>query len=189
MLTNYDRLTRPENQNKATRCNVALTIIHMQMDEARGVLTTHAWLKMNWTDSKMSWDNNSYDGISEIRVTADEARLNVHFTLHFIDNIINLLIRFGNLIWLSTTALSRTSSITLLKQTKFFTWTAWCCGWVVANDLILNDGKSTWQLIFLYKWNDISSGADREIRNILQSGFEILALRHTEMFYQGEAFH
>lgn len=75
LLTNYNRLTRPENQNTVTKCHLQLTVIHIELDETRGVLTTHAWLKMNWTDSKLSWDNGSYDGITEIRITADEARL------------------------------------------------------------------------------------------------------------------
>lgn len=48
----------------------------MELDETRGVLTTHGWLKMNWTDSKLKWSNASYGGISEIRVQADEVSIN-----------------------------------------------------------------------------------------------------------------
>lgn len=81
MLANYDRLARPEHHNVATICHVGITLIHMELDEARGVLTTHGWLKMNWSDSKMKWDNNSYGGITEIRVPADEARFSESFTL------------------------------------------------------------------------------------------------------------
>ena len=79
LLNGYDPLNRPENNNKATKCNVALTVINIALDETRGVLTTHAWARLNWTDSKMSWDNSSYDGIGVIRVTPDEARLNESF--------------------------------------------------------------------------------------------------------------
>lgn len=74
LLTNYDRLARPEHHKTVTVCSIGITVIHLELDERRGVLTTHAWLKMNWTDSKMKWDNNSYGGISEIRITPDEAR-------------------------------------------------------------------------------------------------------------------
>lgn len=90
LLENYNTLTRPENHNKVTRCTLGLTIIHIALDEARSVLTTHAWARMNWTDSKISWDNKSYDGISEIRVTADEARLSENARLERINNIIKL---------------------------------------------------------------------------------------------------
>lgn len=38
----------------------------------------------------------------------------------------------------------------------------------------------------LFRLNDISSGADREIRNILSDGFEALALRRSEMLDKGK---
>jgi hypothetical protein len=74
LLKNYNTNTRPEEYKTATKCQIALTLIHIDLDETRGVLTSHAWLKMNWTDGKLSWDNGSYGGINEIRVAADEAR-------------------------------------------------------------------------------------------------------------------
>lgn len=82
MLANYDKLARPEHQKVVTTCSIGLTLIHMELDETRGVLTTHAWLKMNWTDSKIKWDNSSYGGISDLRVAADEVRFSDSFKLN-----------------------------------------------------------------------------------------------------------
>lgn len=73
LFKNYDVLTRPENFQTVTNCHVTMTLINIDFDETRGVLTSHAWLKMNWTDSKLSWDKQMYN-ISELRVQSDEAR-------------------------------------------------------------------------------------------------------------------
>jgi hypothetical protein len=73
LLKGYSKNTRPENNGVATRCDIGMTMIHMDLDESKGVLTSHAWLKMNWTDSKLSWDNATY-GFSELHVGADEVQ-------------------------------------------------------------------------------------------------------------------
>lgn len=72
LLTNYDRLTRPEQYKTKTLCHAGLALIHLDLDETRGVLTSHVWMRMNWSDSKLTWDNRSYDGISELHFSADE---------------------------------------------------------------------------------------------------------------------
>lgn len=74
LLKNYDVNARPEHYATATHCNLALTIINLDLDEGKSVLKTHAWLKMNWTDSKIKWDNYSYGGITELHVQSDEAK-------------------------------------------------------------------------------------------------------------------
>lgn len=72
LLEDYDPLTRPSNAKDANSLHVSITLINIDLDEKRGVLTTHAWLKMNWSDVKLSWDPKAYDGIQEMRVGADE---------------------------------------------------------------------------------------------------------------------
>lgn len=74
LLKNYDKNARPHEHDSLTKCFVALTLIHIDLDETRGVLVTHAWLKMNWTDSKLSWNNASYGGQTLLHVAADEVR-------------------------------------------------------------------------------------------------------------------
>jgi Neurotransmitter-gated ion-channel ligand binding domain len=74
LLKGYDRLTRPAQFKEKTFCEIGVTLININLDETRGVLTSHAWLRMNWSDSKLSWDNESYGGIASLHVTADEVR-------------------------------------------------------------------------------------------------------------------
>lgn len=76
LLKGYNRFTRPEQYETATKCDLGLTLIHMELDETRGVLASHTWLKMNWTDSKLSWDNNSY-GMNDLHVSADEVHISI----------------------------------------------------------------------------------------------------------------
>lgn len=76
LLHGYDRFARPANKEVKTPLNISLTILHIDLDETRSVLASHIWLKMKWTDTKLKWDNRSYDGITEIRVNADEVRSN-----------------------------------------------------------------------------------------------------------------
>jgi hypothetical protein len=72
LLEDYDPLTRPSNGKDVNSLQVSITLINIDLDEKRGVLTTHAWLKMNWSDKKLSWDPTAYNGIVELRVGADE---------------------------------------------------------------------------------------------------------------------
>lgn len=72
---------------------------NIDLDETKGTLTTHAWLKMQWTDTKLKWDNSSYGGISVIRVSADEVRLTAQITRSINQNLIALLSLPSNQIW------------------------------------------------------------------------------------------
>lgn len=72
LLKDYDVNARPEHYMTTTKCNISITLINVDLDETRGVLTSHAWMKMVWTDSKLTWDNASYGGIDDLHVAADE---------------------------------------------------------------------------------------------------------------------
>lgn len=72
LLKDYDVNARPEHYMTQTQCNISITVLSVDLDEARGVLITHSWMKMMWTDSKLVWDNNSYGGISDLHFAADE---------------------------------------------------------------------------------------------------------------------
>lgn len=54
---------------------------------------------MQWTDTKLKWDNSSYGGISVIRVSADEVRLTAQITRSINQNLIALLSLPSNQIW------------------------------------------------------------------------------------------
>ncbi|CAO1319692.1 unnamed protein product [Diamesa serratosioi] len=72
LLKNYDTSVRPEHFSVATKLKIAFTIIHIDLDETRGVLTTHGWLKMNWTDSKLSWNPSDYDNLATLHIPSGD---------------------------------------------------------------------------------------------------------------------
>ncbi|KAG5679171.1 hypothetical protein PVAND_008761 [Polypedilum vanderplanki] len=72
LLKNYDRFARPENHNSVTNLSVGITVIHMDLIESKGILETHAWLKLRWNDGKFKWDPKAYDNITMIHMAADE---------------------------------------------------------------------------------------------------------------------
>ncbi|XP_072022187.1 neuronal acetylcholine receptor subunit alpha-6-like [Amphiura filiformis] len=41
-------------------------------EEANGLASAHAWLKLGWTDHRLAWDPNSYDDITVMRVNTDD---------------------------------------------------------------------------------------------------------------------
>lgn len=80
LLQNYDRFSRPENAQVTTNVYVGLTVIHMELHETKGVLETHAWIKLNWLDGKLKWNPNDYDNITHFHVSADEVSKNLYIS-------------------------------------------------------------------------------------------------------------
>jgi hypothetical protein len=72
LLDGYEINSRPSQANDANSLHVAMTLINIDLDENRGVLTSHAWIKMNWSDIKLRWDPLKYNNIQQIRMGADE---------------------------------------------------------------------------------------------------------------------
>lgn len=72
LLKNYDTSARPEHSTVASKVNIALTLIHIDLDETKGVLTTNGWLKINWTDSKLSWNPSDYENLATLHVAAGD---------------------------------------------------------------------------------------------------------------------
>ncbi|KAL7045518.1 hypothetical protein ACKWTF_002249 [Chironomus riparius] len=72
LLKNYDRFARPEDASVTTNLYISLTVIHMELHETKGILETHAWIKLKWTDNKLKWNISDYDNITHFHVSADE---------------------------------------------------------------------------------------------------------------------
>ncbi|CAO1367240.1 unnamed protein product [Diamesa hyperborea] len=72
LLKNYDTSARPEHSTVASKVKIALTLIHIDLDETKGVLTTNGWLKINWTDSKLSWNPSDYENLASLHVAAGD---------------------------------------------------------------------------------------------------------------------
>lgn len=71
-MKNYDTSARPEHSTVASKVRIALTLIHIDLDETKGVLTTNGWLKINWTDSKLSWNPSDYENLASLHVAAGD---------------------------------------------------------------------------------------------------------------------
>ena len=48
----------------------------MELHETKGILETHAWIKLKWTDNKLKWNISDYDNITHFHVSADEVSTN-----------------------------------------------------------------------------------------------------------------
>ncbi|XP_070508469.1 neuronal acetylcholine receptor subunit alpha-6-like [Chironomus tepperi] len=72
VLKDYDVHVRPNNYKTATDLWVGMSVLHMEIIEATSTLETHAWIRMNWTDIKMKWDPAKFNGISNLRLSADD---------------------------------------------------------------------------------------------------------------------
>ncbi|KAL7012589.1 hypothetical protein ACKWTF_014944 [Chironomus riparius] len=72
LLKDYDTHVRPSNSKTTTDLWVGMTVLHMEIIEATSTLETHAWLKMNWTDVKMKWEPAKFNGIDNMRLSADD---------------------------------------------------------------------------------------------------------------------
>jgi Neurotransmitter-gated ion-channel ligand binding domain len=100
LLENYDRFNRPEHIQVPTQCHLGITVIHMELDETRGVLETHAWMKMNWSDSKLKWDTKAHGDIYQLNVAADEVRVKSSRTCTHILLLINFKGTFNMFSWI-----------------------------------------------------------------------------------------
>lgn len=99
LLHDYDPIMRPSDSKASNSLHVGMTLINIDLDENRGVLTSHAWLKMNWSDSKLQWKPEDYNGIDHLRIGADEVNL-----LNFGADIRELIFIINSLLFLDLDA-------------------------------------------------------------------------------------
>ena len=66
----YNKLERPVvNESLAVGVNIGLILQQLvDLDEEKGVLTTNAWLNLEWTDENLRWNASEYGGIKDIRL-------------------------------------------------------------------------------------------------------------------------
>ncbi|KAF2899333.1 hypothetical protein ILUMI_06838 [Ignelater luminosus] len=72
LLMNYDKYARPEHHEDPTNLNVAISIFHIETDEARSTIDVLCWFRLSWTDSKLKWNESDYGGISVIKISDHE---------------------------------------------------------------------------------------------------------------------
>jgi hypothetical protein len=66
----YSILVRPalNSTNRITRVETELKLLQIDLDEKYQELISTAWIEMTWFDSRLTWNPNDYDGITELTV-------------------------------------------------------------------------------------------------------------------------
>uniref|UniRef100_A0A3Q2ZH07 Neuronal acetylcholine receptor subunit alpha-7-like n=1 Tax=Kryptolebias marmoratus TaxID=37003 RepID=A0A3Q2ZH07_KRYMA len=74
LLRDYNPMERPVANDSHT-LTVQFSFILMQVmdvDEKNQILTTNAWLQMQWYDHYLQWNQSEYPGVKNLRFTSDQ---------------------------------------------------------------------------------------------------------------------
>ena len=69
----YSNSVRPtlNATSRLTRIETELKLLQIDLDEKYQELISTAWIEMTWFDSRLTWNPDDYDGITEITVDVD----------------------------------------------------------------------------------------------------------------------
>nr|XP_057933995.1 neuronal acetylcholine receptor subunit alpha-7-like [Doryrhamphus excisus] len=69
LMVNYNRLERPVlNDSAPILVELGFTLLQIiDVDEKNQVLITNAWLQLHWTDIYLTWDQEDYPGVQNLR--------------------------------------------------------------------------------------------------------------------------
>ncbi|XP_031623467.1 neuronal acetylcholine receptor subunit alpha-7 [Contarinia nasturtii] len=71
LLKDYNTLERPvSNESDALTVRFGLTLQQIiDVDEKNQILTTNAWLNLEWFDYNLKWNESEYGGVRDLRIT------------------------------------------------------------------------------------------------------------------------
>ncbi|XP_047214828.1 neuronal acetylcholine receptor subunit alpha-7-like isoform X1 [Girardinichthys multiradiatus] len=74
LLRDYNPMERPvANDSQTLTVHFSLILIQvMDVDEKNQILTTNAWLQMQWYDHYLQWNQSEYPGVKNLRFTPDQ---------------------------------------------------------------------------------------------------------------------
>ncbi|XP_033213484.1 neuronal acetylcholine receptor subunit alpha-7 [Belonocnema kinseyi] len=74
LLANYNTLERPvANESEPLEVKFGITLQQIiDVDEKNQILTTNAWLKLEWTDYNLQWNESDYGGVKGLRITPNK---------------------------------------------------------------------------------------------------------------------
>ncbi|KAK9889204.1 hypothetical protein WA026_004484 [Henosepilachna vigintioctopunctata] len=74
LLGMYNVLERPvANESEALEVKFGLTLQQIiDVDEKNQILTTNAWLNLEWNDYNLRWNETEYGGIKDLRITPNK---------------------------------------------------------------------------------------------------------------------
>ncbi|XP_053720900.1 neuronal acetylcholine receptor subunit alpha-7-like [Synchiropus splendidus] len=70
LLKDYNPLVRPvKNYSDPLTVKIGFTLVQiLDLDEKNQILTTNAWMTLEWTDTLLQWDSKKYNGIDIVRM-------------------------------------------------------------------------------------------------------------------------
>ncbi|XP_014214843.1 neuronal acetylcholine receptor subunit beta-3-like [Copidosoma floridanum] len=72
LLLNYDKFSRPAQHYNTTTVSLLLSIMQVELDSRKSILSINAWVHMSWEDEKLKWTSEDYGGVDKITVSAHE---------------------------------------------------------------------------------------------------------------------
>uniref|UniRef100_A0A674M9V8 Uncharacterized protein n=1 Tax=Takifugu rubripes TaxID=31033 RepID=A0A674M9V8_TAKRU len=74
LLKDYNPMERPvANDSQALTVQFSFILIQvMDVDEKNQIITTNAWLQMQWYDHYLQWNQSEYPGVKNLRFTPDQ---------------------------------------------------------------------------------------------------------------------
>ncbi|XP_058503181.1 neuronal acetylcholine receptor subunit alpha-7-like isoform X1 [Solea solea] len=74
LLKDYNPMERPvANDSQTLTVQFSFSLIQvMDVDEKNQILTTNAWLQMQWYDHYLQWNQSEYPGVKNLRFTPDQ---------------------------------------------------------------------------------------------------------------------
>ncbi|XP_024947816.1 acetylcholine receptor subunit alpha-type acr-16 isoform X6 [Cephus cinctus] len=74
LLANYNTLERPvANESEPLEVRFGITLQQIiDVDEKNQILTTNAWLKLEWHDYNLMWNVSEYGGVQDLRITPNK---------------------------------------------------------------------------------------------------------------------
>ncbi|XP_034030634.1 neuronal acetylcholine receptor subunit alpha-7-like [Thalassophryne amazonica] len=74
LLRDYNPMERPvANDSQPLTVHFSFTLMQvMDVDEKNQILTTNAWLQMQWYDHYLQWNQTEYPGVKNLRFTPDQ---------------------------------------------------------------------------------------------------------------------
>ncbi|XP_055685537.1 neuronal acetylcholine receptor subunit alpha-7 isoform X6 [Lutzomyia longipalpis] len=74
LLATYNTLERPvANESEALEVKFGLTLQQIiDVDEKNQILTTNAWLNLEWNDYNLRWNESEYGGVKDLRITPNK---------------------------------------------------------------------------------------------------------------------
>ncbi|XP_052123849.1 neuronal acetylcholine receptor subunit alpha-2-like [Frankliniella occidentalis] len=66
LLLGYDKFARPHSHELRTDVDLLVVLKHVSVDEFAGVMSLDAWVKMFWTDPKLTWKPDQYGNLSTL---------------------------------------------------------------------------------------------------------------------------